>query len=351
MVTETHTILFVSNWFSVSSQQYSGYTPQLVLKLTERGWHLITTSSRSHRVIRALDMCHTAWRARKSYTVGQVDVFSGPAFLWAEAVCWLLRRLRKPYILTLHGGSLPAFAQRYPTRVQRLISSAAAVTTPSCYLKEAFAEVRDDILLLRYGIDLGPYQYQKRLKPAARLAWLRAFHSIYNPSLAARTIALLVSEFPDITLAMYGPDKADGSLRAVQEYARHAGIAEWIQIAGPIPKAEVPHALAPYDIFLNTTTAESFGVSVMEAAALGMCIVTTNVGELSYLWQDGENALLVPSDDPKAMVNAVRRILTEPGLAERLSRNARAKAEQFDWSVVLPQWEWLLTQVAGQRRT
>jgi glycosyltransferase involved in cell wall biosynthesis len=84
----------------------------------------------------------------------------------------------------------------------------------------------------------------------------------------------------------------------------------------------------------------------MEAAACGLCIVSTNVGELPLLWQDGHDALLVQPDDSTAMAAAVRRILREPGLAERLSRNARAKAEQFDWAVILPQWERVLAEVA-----
>jgi glycosyltransferase involved in cell wall biosynthesis len=84
----------------------------------------------------------------------------------------------------------------------------------------------------------------------------------------------------------------------------------------------------------------------MEAAACGLCIVSTNVGELPLLWQDGHDALLVQPADAKAMAGAVRRILTGPGLAERLSRNARFKAEQFDWSVILPLWERVLNNVA-----
>lgn len=46
------------------------------------------------------------------------------------------------------------------------------------------------------------------------------------------------------------------------------------------------------------------------------------------------------------MAAAVRRILTEPELAENLSRNARRKAEQFDWEAILPKWEHLLLIVA-----
>jgi glycosyltransferase involved in cell wall biosynthesis len=54
----------------------------------------------------------------------------------------------------------------------------------------------------------------------------------------------------------------------------------------------------------------------------------------------------VPPDDAEAMAAAVRRILTEPGLAARLSQNARAKAGRHDWSVVLPQWQQMLRSVA-----
>jgi glycosyltransferase involved in cell wall biosynthesis len=70
------------------------------------------------------------------------------------------------------------------------------------------------------------------------------------------------------------------------------------------------------------------------------------VGGIPYLVEHEKDALLVPPNDPEAMAAAVRRILTEPGLAERLSRNARQKAEQFDWAIILPQWEALLTRVA-----
>ena len=80
--------------------------------------------------------------------------------------------------------------------------------------------------------------------------------------------------------------------------------------------------------------------------ACGLCIVSTRVGGIPYLLEDGSDALLVPPNDPDAMAAAVRRILTEPGLAERLSRNARQKASGFDWRTILPRWEALFTEIA-----
>lgn len=79
--------------------------------------------------------------------------------------------------------------------------------------------------------------------------------------------------------------------------------------------------------------------------ALWFAVVSTDVGGIPYLLEHESDALLVPPNDPAAMAAAVRRILTEPELAAQLSRNARRKAEQFDWETILPRWEELLISV------
>ncbi|MFZ5447036.1 MAG: glycosyltransferase family 4 protein [Thermodesulfobacteriota bacterium] len=338
-------ILIIGNFLSRSHFTWT-ISEELFHRLSEKGWSVITTSAKNNRIARLFDMIYTTWINKKKYSCAQVDVYSGPAFLYAEAVSLFLRILRKPFLLTLHGGNLPAFAQRWPIRLHNLLKGADAVGTPSLYIQMNLKSSREDIIYLPNGINLNRYNFRLRSQPAFRMAWLRAFHQIYNPAMAVRTLALLAKEYPDIQLQMTGPDKGDGSLPEVRNLAEQFGIGKNLHITLGIPKEEVPRHLCGFDIFLNTTNYESFGVSVMEAAASGMCIVTTNVGELSYLWQDGHDALLVPPNDPEAMAAAVRRILTEPGLAERLSFNARKKAEQFDWSIILPQWEALLTKVA-----
>lgn len=349
MMRENRSVLLIGNFLSDSAGDYRAVCEDLADHLAATGWLVHTASGRATRLGRAVEMISTAWRKRHVFRVAQIDVYSGNAFLWAEACTLLFRRLGKPYVLTLHGGNLPTFAKRWPGRISRVLHHAANVTTPSRLLADEFGTIRPDIKYLPNGMDLSAYRFTLRGKVSPQLAWLRAFHSIYNPLLAAKTLALLVDEFRKIELTMYGPDKGDGSLQTMQSWAQQTGITDRIHLPGGVPKSEVPRALAQSDIFLNTTTAESFGVSVMEAAALGMCIVSTNVGELPYLWTHEHDALLVPPNDPQAMAAAVRRILTEPDLAGHLSSNARAKAEQFDWSVILPRWEELLSEAAQQR--
>lgn len=348
-MSDSRRVLIVGNFLSSSGMNKS-VCEELAIRLPERGWPVITTSSRSNRFLRLFDMLWTAWRARKQYDVAQIDVFSGPSFLWAEAAAWLLRRLKKPYILTLHGGNLPEFSRRWQGRVRRLLPSAAAVTTPSRYLQEQMAAYRESLILLPNPLDIAAYPAVERLAPRLCLVWLRAFHEIYNPRLAARVTALLKTDFPDIQLTMVGPDKGDGSFAAFNATVHELGLDGHVRCAGGVPKRDVPTWMNTGDIFLNTTNVDNTPVSVIEAMACGLCVVSTNVGGIPYLLDDGHDALLVPPDDPQAMADAIRRILTEPELAACLSRNARAKAEQFDWSMVLPQWEELLTDAAQQNR-
>lgn len=344
MTADRPCILIIGNFLSSSGLNKS-VCEELALRLEAAGWSVITTSRQKNRILRLLDMLWTAWRARKQYDVAQIDVFSGPSFLWAEAVCWILRRLKKPYVLTLHGGNLPGFARRGKGRVRRLLTSAAAVTTPSRYLQEQMAAYCESLILLPNPLDIAAYPAVERLTPKPCLVWLRAFHEIYNPRLAARVVALLKTDFPDTQLTMVGPDKGDGSFAAFNATVHELGLDGHVRCVGGVPKRDVSDWLNRGDIFLNTTNVDNTPVSVIEAMACGLCVVSTDVDGIPYLLEDEHDALLVPPDDPQAMAGAVRRILTEPELAERLSWNARAKAEQFDWSMVLPQWERLLLDV------
>ena len=122
-------VLVIGNF--LSAQGIYGVCEALAKRLTEAGHTVLRSSSRSNAAGRVVDMVRTAWRERRTYDVAQVDVFSGRAFLQAEAVCATLRLVNKPYVLTLHGGNLPVFARRWPRRVRNLLRSAAAVTVPS----------------------------------------------------------------------------------------------------------------------------------------------------------------------------------------------------------------------------
>lgn len=337
-------ILFIGNYLQGPGFN-RGAWHEIADHLRASGNEVVTTSSRVNKAGRLADMLMTIWTRRSAYQIAQIDVFSGPAFLFAESCGAALKVLHKPFVLTLHGGNLPVFAQKHPVRVRRLMKSASAVTTPSRFLLEQMVPFRQGMILIPNPLGIADYPFCVRNNPLPKLIWLRAFHQIYNPALAPRTMSILKQDFPDVYLTMVGPDKGDGSLQHTQQTAQELGLLTQVEFPGGVSKLEVPNWLNRGDIFINTTNIDNTPISVMEAMACGLCVVSTNVGGIPYLIKDGVDGLLVPPDDHAAMAAAVRRILTEPGLAARLSANARKKAESFDWSVILPQWEKLYEKV------
>jgi glycosyltransferase involved in cell wall biosynthesis len=145
---------------------------------------------------------------------------------------------------------------------------------------------------------------------------------------------------------MLGPDKGDSSRQRTVEEARSRGVSAHLEVQDSIPKMLVPQLLDTGDIFLNTSCIDNTPVSVLEAMASGLCIVSTDAGGIPYLLQSGKNALLVPLDDDREMAAAVRRLLTDHALSEQIQHASRATVCAFDWSVILPQWQVLLTSVA-----
>lgn len=338
-------LLIVGNFLSTAGGTRS-VAEELAGQLKTRGWTVLTVSGKRNRLARLLDMMWSAWSWRDRFHAAQVDVFSGPAFLWAEAVCGILRLAGRPYILTLHGGRLGEFAEANPGRVSRLLRSAGAVTAPSPFLLKALRRFRGDVILLPNALDLRNYRYRNRRPAGPRLIWLRAFHRIYRPEMAVAVLASLREKFPGASLAMIGPDKRDGTLQRVATMVSDLGLNDAVRIVAGVPKADVPGWLDGGDIFLNTSDIDNTPVSVLEAMACGLCVVTTDAGGLPDLVSDGHDALVVPRADEKAMTAAVERLLGDPDLAGTLSANAAAVAAPCDWPRVLGQWEALIAQVS-----
>ena len=340
-------ILIIGNFLSQSSSIQS-VGEELAKQLSGAGWTVITASHRTNRLLRLLDMVSTIWQRRDEYSMASVEVYSGRAFLWAEVACWALRIANKPYLLTLHGGDLPKFAHRWPGRLTRLLGGAAVVTAPSAYLIKQMQPYRADLQLIPNAIDLSRYHFRQRLQPIPFLVWLRAFHYIYNPLMAVEVLASLRREFPDATLAMIGPDKGDGSLQAVIQRVNKLGLDDAIEIPGPISKDKVPEWLDRGDIFINTTNVDNTPVTVLEAMACGMCVVSTNVGGIPYLLENEIDSILISKGDARGMTLSISSILKDQAFAQQLSDNAHQRVKQFGWEHILPKWEALFRETTNK---
>ena len=89
----------------------------------------------------------------------------------------------------------------------------------------------------------------------------------------------------------------------------------------------------------STNIIDNSPVSVIEAWSYGLPVVTTNVGGIPYMVNDGVNVLLAESGDAQGIAAKVVNIIESPELARSLSRNGREAARKSTWENVRPLWE------------
>src|SRR5207247_1592596 len=141
-------------------------------------------------------------------------------------------------------------------------------------------------------VDLGAYPFRQRSLIRPRLFWMRAFHPIYNPEMALRTLAELRRAGSDATLVMAGPDM--GHMRAVQRMVGQMNLSGAVRFTGALDLRGKVREASDADVFLNTNRVDNTPVSVVEACAMGLPVVATEVGGLPDLLRDGHDGLLVP---------------------------------------------------------
>jgi L-malate glycosyltransferase len=309
----------------------------------KQGYDVKVVSSFQNRYVRLADIIRTLIRHRSSIDVLILEVYSGPSFVVNDIASWLGKCFGLPIIMWLHGGALPAFMARFPKWTRRVMARADAIIAPSPYLARAVAPYGFEAQVIPNIVDLSAYPYRHREKIRPRLFWMRSFHTIWNPLMAIRVLAHLRSIEPDASLVMAGQDK--GLEAQARQLAEDLGLNGSVRFSGFLDGSGKAREGNASDIYINTNRIDNMPVAVVEACAMGLPVVTTDVGGIKDLLTDSDTGLLVPDNDDEAMVRAIKRLLYEPDLAGHLSAKGRELAERFSWEKVRPQWEQLFARL------
>ena len=307
--------------------------------LTQSGFEVFSFSSKKNPFLRILDMLLGMLKHRDAAYV-LIDTYSTSAFWFAFFSSQLGRLFRIKYIPILHGGNLPHRLVSHPFLCKLLFNHAYVNVSPSAYLKFHFEQFGlSNVICIPNSINLSEYPFQERLSFGPKLLWVRAFAEIYHPKMAIDVLCLLQKKYPTASLTMVGPDK-DGSLETTKKYASHFDLD--VTFTGKLSKSAWTTLAKHSDVFINTTHFDNTPVSVLEAMALGLPVVSTNVGGLSYLITHEKTGFLVPDSDAVAMTHAIEKALHFPEQTVKIVAAAKNMVLKMDWKVVENQWFQLL---------
>lgn len=336
-------ILYIGNKLAEHGRTPTGID-NLGPALELEGYNLYYSSRQTLKLFRLIDMLFSIWKYRKKTDIVLIDTFSTAAFYFAWLGGWWCKVLEIKYVPILHGGNLPERFKQSPQKCKQLFGNSHVNVAVSSYLKKHLKDAGYESVLIENHIEIKNYQFTLRSSVSPKLLWVRAFHETYNPQMAVQLMMLLVREYPTATLTMVGPE-LDGSMKACKELALKYHLDKNITFTGKLSKKEWTELAEDADIFINTTKHDNQPVSVIEAMALGMPVISTNVGGIPYLIENGVNGKLVNVGDTHAMMNAVEELIHDKNLGEQLSTNGRKMAERFDWEIIKQKWKKLLSQL------
>jgi len=149
-----------------------------------------------------------------------------------------------------------------------------------------------------------------------------------------RAFAEIQRDFPDARLDLVGRGPAQIQIVNLIEKLGISGV----HVCGVAFRDEIGRFYDQGDIFINASRLDNMPISILEAFASGMPVVSTEPGGMRYVVEHGRTGLLSPVGDAAALAQNIIRVLQDSELAERLVANARREMQRYSWPVVREQW-------------
>lgn len=265
-----------------------------------------------------------------------VHVFSASyfSFLLAPLPAVVVARLYgKPVIMNYRSGEAPDHLKR-SALARFVLRSVDRNVVPSRFLHDVFSGFGILSEIVPNIVDLNRFRYRPRTPLTPRIVSTRNFEPLYNVACTIRAFALIQREYPNATLTLVGQGSQESQLRGL---AAHLGVRN-VTFTGPVPPADIWRYYSDADLYVQTPDIDNMPASVLEAYASGCLVVSTDVGGVPAILTDGAHGLLVGRDDHESVAGAVKKLLRDPALAERLAAHARQACDAYQWNQVRVRW-------------
>lgn len=266
-----------------------------------------------------------------------VHIFSASywSFLLAVVPAILAaRRFGMRTVLNYHSGEAEDHLARWGMLVHPWLRLVHEIVVPSEYLRRVFTAHGYRTRVIRNVVDTSCFRYRERAPLRPHLLSTRNLEPYYRVDNTLEAFAVIKAQYPQATLTIAGYGSQEGRLRRLAASLGPDGI----RFVGRVEPSAVAGLYESADIFLNSSVVDNQPVSVLEAFAAGLPVVSTGTGDIATMVRDGETGLIVPPGDPAAMLKAVGTLLGDPEFAVRIARRALQEVKRYTWPQVREEW-------------
>ncbi len=261
---------------------------------------------------------------------------------------WMRWVLPWECISFVHGNETLRLLHRKPETLRKNILTCLCVFANSHYtagLVERLGHM-DNLVVLSPGIPsdnyrnylpgsdarLEKYRNRKTILMLSRLVKRKGHATVI------RCISRLREKHPDILLLIAG---SGGYRRRIEEMVKEIGLQDHVELIGFVPEVDKPALYdacrvycMPSEISEERFDVEGFGITFLEAAAMGKIVIGTDSGGIPDAIEDGRSGFLIRPGDDEQLADLLDRIFSQPEIFEPMREFARKRAiEQFDWDI------------------
>ena len=260
-------------------------------------------------------------------------------FLFAVPSIGLGRLTGRRVVVNYRGGLAESFLERRLRWVKPALRRCHRLVVPSAYLEAIFRRFGFPAEVIPNYIDLGRFSGRPPESPATpgrrfRILVARNLEPMYGLDTALDAFCLIQRHVPEVEMHLAGTGGQETALRVrVQREGLDA-----VRFLGRVPNEQMPSVYARADLVLNPTRVDNMPISVLEAWASGVPLVSTRAGGVVHLVEHGVNGWLAEVGDARGLAAGLLRIMRSPALATRLARAGRMAVRCLDRPRVVDAW-------------
>jgi glycosyltransferase involved in cell wall biosynthesis len=269
------------------------------------------------------------------------------------ALLWVARAVRVPVVLHVHTGDFGVFYDRMPRPVRwcirRTLGRASAVVALGQLLARRLQHIAPNaqIIAIPNGIRI--------VGRSRRAGGNEPVHVVFLGEIGARKGAFrlldawskLVTDGSNLAPARL-TIAGDGDVDRARAVVARLHLAESVQVHSWLSPAEVADLLGTAHVLALPSRSEGQPMAVLEAMARGLCVVASTVDGIPELIEDGASGVLVAPNDVDALATALRTVINDHELRDRLGDAALDRARQtFDLDVIWRRFDVLYRELTG----
>ena len=307
----------------------SGQVETLQRHLRDEGHIADIYSTKGSQIERAL-MPIRLKKVAQQYDVIHIHCCSGWGFLPAILGVTAGKKNGKRTILTYHGGDAGQFFEKHERIVNRFLSRTDANIVLSGYLGSIFNKHGINCTIIPNILEFNKDLFHKRESIQPHFICIRSLRPIYNIPCILDAFQIVKSHIPTATLALVG----DGiSRKELEKYVAEESIKD-VEFIGRVSNSEIPAFLSQSDIMLSAPIIDNMPVSLLEGFNSGLLVISSNVGGVPYMIEDGKNGLLFESNDSLMLSKKMLYACSHQEESKRMIANAYKGLDKYSWESV-----------------